>query len=39
MERKVSEEEKGGKWGFSVSTVIVLIDRKSFNIYIRNVQD
>ena len=39
MEKKVSEEEKGGKWGFTVSSVIVLIDRKSFNFYIRNVQD
>ena len=35
----MSEEEKGGKWGFSVSMAIVLINRKSFNFYIRNVQD
>ena len=35
----MSEEEKGGKGGFSVSTVVVFIDWKSFNLYIRNVQD
>ena len=39
VEKKVLEEKKGGKCGFSVSTVVVLIDRKSFNFYIRNVQD